>query len=90
MTGPVEWAALVFLCSLMVGCLGLAWRARGAMAALEIRYEVKFAELEKDVRHNKANTAQHAIINSEMREDVAVLKSQVERHARLLNGGPHK
>lgn len=89
MTGPVEWAALVFVCTLMLAAVGIAWRARGILADLQILIAVKVAELEKDARHNKGNIAQHAIINSEMQQDVAVLKSQVERHARLLNGGPH-
>lgn len=84
--GPVEWAALVLLCTLLLGSLSIAWRARGILADVQIQIAVKIAELEKDVRHSKNNILQHAVIGSELMRDVAVLKNQVERHARVLNG----
>jgi hypothetical protein len=86
MTGVVEWSVLIFVCGLLFASIVMSTRATLALA----KRDTAIALLEKDVRHTKANVAQHAAINSEMQQDVAVLKKQVERHDRLINGKSHR
>lgn len=86
MTGPVESAALVFVGALMLGALGLAWRARGILSDLQVLIAVKVAELEKDVRHTKVSVAQHAVQFAEMLQDQTRLQSEVARLGNLVNG----
>lgn len=86
MSGPVEWAALVFFCSLMASALGIAWRARGILADIQIQIAVKFNDFEKDIRHTKRNVEQHAVIGKELNDDMVGLKKDVARLDKLVNG----
>ena len=40
MSGPVEWAVLIFLGGLASGCLYVAWTARGLLAKYELKYDL--------------------------------------------------
>ena len=86
MAGPVEWAVLIFVCFLMLGSLGIAWRARGVLSDLQIQIAVKFSEFEKDIRHMKRNVEQHSVIGADFQKEQISLRKDVDRIAKLVNG----
>ena len=82
MTGPVEWAVLIFMGVLVLGAMGFAWRTRGLIADRDIDIEL----LKKDVRHLKGNLAQHSEIFADMHDDFLKVGFEVERLAKIVNG----
>lgn len=74
MSGPVEWAALIFIGGLLIAAIVSSWRARDAVAKFQLDIELRLAALEKDMRHTKAAVKQHGDIGGEMLRDVERLK----------------
>lgn len=51
-----------------------------------LKYDLSVADLTKDVRHLKANLAQHAIIYGEMHDDLIRAQAEVQRLGKIVNG----
>lgn len=86
MTGPVEWAVLLFVVSLIVGTAVMMWRVRSYISAIELRFELKLAEFQKDIRHLKGNVAQQGIIGNDLLQEQIKMQAEVNRLAKLVNG----
>lgn len=76
MSGPVEWAALIFIGGLLIAAIVSSWRARDAVAKFQLDIELRLAALEKDMRHTKAAVKQHGDIGADMLRDVDRLKGE--------------
>ena len=97
MLGPVEWAALSFVCGLIVSSAIAAWMARGFLAGHDLKTELKLAAIEKkldlalavfekDIRHLKNNLAQHGNNYAEMHDDLIRAQAEVARLGKIVNG----
>ena len=50
------------------------------------KYDLALADLQKDVRHTKANVDLHGVAYNELSDDFIRLQAEVQRLAKLVNG----
>jgi len=91
MTGPVEWAVLSFVVAIALGCMGIAWSARGIVA----RYELRLLKFEDEVKlslvqiHNEIEDRnfllKYDLAINDLTKDVRHTKKAIEQHAVIFH-----
>ena len=86
MSGPVEWAVLIFVVVLAMSSFGYAWKVRSAIADYQIdraerdgKYDMALAALQRDLQ-DKAPINKHEVQISDISKDVRHIKKNLEQH----------
>lgn len=80
MSGPIEWAVLVFVGSLTLGAMGLAWRARSFLARYELKYDMALAALSRAIE-DRNFLLRYDLAIADLTKDVRHLKGNLDQHA---------
>jgi hypothetical protein len=84
MSGPVEWAVLIFLAGIAGGSMTLAWIARGMIARYELRYDLAIASLNNAIQ-DRNFLIKYDISIADLMKDVRQSKTDVDRHAIIVH-----
>ena len=82
MEGPVQWAALIFICAIALGAIGIAWRARGILAEIQTEQALQASYR----RHLQNNFDMHKIAAAEDHDKLIRTEAEVQRLAKIVNG----
>jgi len=79
MSGPVEWAVLIFVVVLAIGCLATAWKARGELASYQSKYDLALAALSRDIQ-DRNHLVKYDLANERLTADLTHLKNNFNTH----------
>jgi hypothetical protein len=85
MSGPVEWAVLVFLAGLASGSMWLAWVARGMIARYELKYDLAIAALWNGIQ-DRNFLLKYELALAELSKDSALFKSRIDQETAFQRG----
>lgn len=84
MTGPVDWAVLIFLGSIAIGSMGIAWgaawRVRGMIAAYELKFDLALAGLQRAIE-DRNFLIKYELAIADLTKDVRHMKANLDHHS---------
>ena len=82
MSGPVEWAVLIFMAAVTIGSMGVAWRARGLVASYELKYDLALAALHDEIE-DRNFLLKYDLAIADLTKDVRHLKGNLAHHTQV-------
>jgi hypothetical protein len=80
MSGPVEWAVLLFLSGLAGGSMWLAWTARGLLADYQLKYDLAIAGLLNAVQ-DRNFLLKYDLSIADLMKDMRHTRANLDHHA---------
>ena len=83
MEGPVQWAVLIFMGSLALGSMGLAWKVRGWLAAHQEEINKSLAALANSI-NDRNFLLKYDLAIADLTKDVRHTKANLEQHGKIF------
>lgn len=80
MIGPVEWAALIFVCTVAIGGFAVAWRGRGMFSDQQIKHDAEIASLSNAIQ-DRNFLLKFELSIADLTKDVRHAKANLEHYA---------